>query len=74
MSKYDTKRYVDFEWEDETSGFDPVGTWNGGSECYTRGYRCRVPRGLLEKANVTGDDSALFDWILNHSDEPDIWR
>lgn len=70
--KYKINRYVDFEFDDETSGFDPKGEWQGGSEYYKRTYRCRVPRGLLEKANVTGEDSDLIQWIENHTDDG-IW-
>jgi hypothetical protein len=31
------------EWEDETSQFDPQGRWQGGSECYLRTFKARVP-------------------------------
>jgi hypothetical protein len=31
------------EFEDETSQFDPKGTWNYGGEYYSRIYKCRVP-------------------------------
>ena len=68
-AKYNGSRYVDYEFEDETSQFDPEGRWNPGGEYYSRTYRCRVPRKLLESK----DESKLSDWIANHS-ERGIWR
>lgn len=67
--RYDGPRYADYEYDDETSQFDPRGRWQGGSECYIATYRCRVPKGLLKD----GKERALEDWIVNHS-ERGIWR
>ena len=69
---YQSARYVDFEYDDETSAFDPNGEWQSGSEYYKRTYRCRVPRGLLMKAQASNDYSRLMVWIDEHADKA-IW-
>ena len=56
--------YRKFEWEDETSMYDPKGRWLGGSECYERTYKAMIPVRLKE-------ENAL-DWIEEHYEE-DIW-
>lgn len=66
------KLYADYEWEDETSQFDPKGRWVGGSEYYSRTYRCRVPKGLLKLCEATGDHEILSDWIYRNQEKP-IW-
>lgn len=70
--RYMTDRYAAFEFDDETSQFDPLGRWVGGCEFYARTYRCRVPRKMLERAKTTGDFTKLNDWIDAH-DGPGIW-
>jgi hypothetical protein len=65
-------RYAEYEFEDETSQFDPLGKWMGGLEYYSRTYRVRVPKKMLEKANESGDHSAIMRWIDNHGDRG-IW-
>ena len=73
--KYMSSRYATREWEDETWSGDPQAVWIGGLEYYSRTYRCRVPKGLLEKAR-TGkkpeDRYNLENWIEAHQ-EDDIW-
>jgi len=56
--------YFNYEWWDETSQFDehPTKRWCGGSECYERRYRCRVPIGLNQ------DDEAIQIWIGENLD------
>lgn len=73
MSHYSSKRYAIYEWDDETSASDPRGVWMGGSEYYSRTYRCWVPKGMLAKAEKTGNFDALDDWIAARADEPGIW-
>lgn len=70
MSRYDNDRiYADYGFTDETSQFDPLGQWQGGSECYLRDYRVRVPRRMLDR----GDRDEITTWIENNNDKP-IWR
>lgn len=70
--RYMRGRYATFEYEDETSAFDPAGRWQGGTECYLRTYRVRVPRGLLAKADRSKDVRLVMDWIDRNTDKP-IW-
>lgn len=72
--RYDSPRYVDYSWEDETSSFDPQGQWQGGAEYYSRTYRCRVPKKMLELAEKTGDYCTLNNWIEAHEGPSGIWR
>jgi hypothetical protein len=74
VSRYDNDRvYATYEFDDETSQFDPMGRWQGGTECYERTYRCRVPRKLLERAERTGDFNKLNEWIDDRQGPTGIW-
>jgi hypothetical protein len=75
VSRYDNdKIYADYKFDDETSAFDPKGVWVGGCEYYSRTYRCRVPRKMLERAQKTGDHTELNDWLDGKADVPEVWR
>lgn len=52
------------EWWDETSQFDqgPNVRWNGGTECYERLYRCRVPSYLIDR-------EAIDNWIEDNLEQ-----
>lgn len=52
-----------YEWEDETSQFDPAGRWAPGSECYFRTYRMWVPN-CIGKNN----QERLDEYIERQSD------
>ena len=65
--------YATYEFDDETSSSDPKGTWMGGSEYYSRTYRCRVPAILLNMANKTGNFDRVEDWVSAHDSEREIW-
>lgn len=53
------------EWVDETSIFDPNGSWSFGSECNEVFYRIYVPI-RLKQENVS-------EWIDRHADRSDFW-
>jgi hypothetical protein len=75
MSKYDNDRlYADYEYDDETSQFDPQGRWVSGSEYYARTYHARVPRKMLERCTTSGDYREISDWLDKHSHKPGIYR
>jgi hypothetical protein len=42
----DNSLWFTYEWEDETSQFDPKGRWCPGGEYYSRTYKMRVPKAL----------------------------
>jgi len=73
-SRYDNDRiYADFAYTDETHAGDAGGNWNG-ADTYTRRYRCRVPRKLLEKATTKGDFTPVYDWLESKQDVREVWR
>lgn len=74
MNKFLSDRYSTYEWDDETSQFDPKGVWMGGSEYYARTYRCRVPKGLLKSAEKHGNFDKVHDWIQSHDGDARIWE
>lgn len=56
--------YRIFEFDEETSRYDPQGKWRPGTECYFVEYRVWVPI-------VLGSDSdKIMDWISNQMDIP----
>jgi len=57
MEPLDGPDYRDYEWEDETSQFDPEGRWQSGVDCYVRTNKCRVP------ISLGSNDEAIGDWI-----------
>lgn len=75
MSRYNNNKiYADYEFDDETSAFDPNGRWVGGSEYYAITFYVRVPRKMLERAKASGDFSKLDDWLFRNQDNPEIYR
>lgn len=58
--------FVVFEWEDETSQFDPHGYWVYGVECYMRKYRAKIPGKLMIQATEESDESIIHDWLSNN--------
>jgi len=73
MNIYNSKRYVTFSWEDETSQFDPKGIWSPGCEYYFRTYKVRVPAKMYQRMVNTGEEKEIFDWIERNEDK-EIWR
>lgn len=69
--KYLSNRYTDYEFDDETSQFDPKGIWQAGSEYYKITIKCRVPVKMLRRAMETHNDSELEFWITNQASGPD---
>lgn len=67
----DKPRYFDLEkysfW-DETSQFDPQGSWVGGSEYYEREYVCFIPARLLRRR-----PDLIDDFIAKYEGEPWMW-
>lgn len=57
-----------YEWEDETSAYDPKGVWMGGSEYYSRTYRLWVPN-RIKAANK----KALEKYIESQSGIEGKW-
>lgn len=72
-NNYSGRGYAEYEFDDETSAFDPEGVWQGGSEYYARTYRCRVPAILLALAEKSGDFDAVHSWINAHDGDQEIW-
>ena len=56
-----------YEWEEETSMFDPVGKWVGGNDYYTRTYKMWIPNSITE-------DEDIDKYIEQHSDDPEAWE
>ena len=70
LTRYDNDRiYTDYSFDDKTSQFD-----TGGSKYYSRTYRCRVPRRMLERAKESGDYDEVTTWLEKHDCTPGVWR
>lgn len=61
MSKHRKQGRWLLEWWDETSQFDPMGKWQGGTECYTRLYRAWIPNSISKD-----DIAAQMDYLEKH--------
>lgn len=57
-----------YEWEDETSSFDPKGRWVGGCEYYARTYQCWIPKFIKED-----DEDAITKHIESVEGVPEYW-
>ena len=49
------------EWRDETSMYDPKGTWQYGSECAMRTYRAWIPNAIAHD-----DDDSIQSYLEAH--------
>jgi len=61
------KYYFTYEFEDETSGFDPLGSWQCGAEYYSRTYRCRIPH------RIKDNEDLIQDFIDRHTEDKYFW-
>ena len=57
--------YWIYEWEDETSRYDPKGYWVG-LEYFARKYRMWIPNEITEEEDID-------EYIDSHCDDPDVW-
>ena len=57
-----------YEFEDETSSFDPKGHWIGGSEYYSRTHKC-----LLPNESIEWSDDEINKYIEDHSEDDNFW-
>ncbi|HWJ39578.1 MAG TPA: hypothetical protein VNT29_00525 [Candidatus Limnocylindrales bacterium] len=55
-------------WEDETSQFDPKGTWKPGSEYHSRTYRMWIPNRIKKT-----DQDAIDDYLMDHQEPGPHW-
>jgi hypothetical protein len=69
--KYMSKRYADYSYDEDAFGHEAGARFTGSG--YSMTVRCRVPRGMLDFAQRTGDHSALDGWIESKGDGPEIW-
>lgn len=60
------KGYYIYEWDDETSQFDPKGIWVGGSDYFIRTYKAWIPN------HITNDDE-IQKYIDDHADDPELY-
>src|SRR5271166_5338741 len=67
--------YADYSFVDETSSTDPFGRWDG-SDSYIRTYRCRVPRKMLERSTMSGDNHEIMAWLEKHEGDATrgVWK
>jgi hypothetical protein len=66
------KKYQVWEYEDETSEFDPKGKWIPGTEYYSRTYKVKVPTPLLQLCQTKNDFSQIYQWIEENASK-NIW-
>lgn len=64
--KRNKKGFWLYEWEDETSRFDPRGQWSVGSDCCMRVYSMLIPN------SIDKDDHKAIDKYVEEHQEGEL--
>lgn len=64
--------FFTYEWEDETSQFDPKGKWHYGGEYYSRIYRARVPVAFKNSDEMSWEFVEMM--MDKYPDTQGFWR